>query len=96
MRVRAAADMDAEPVARQPPGSASLIKPVADRPGHDRRYSLDTSKLRSLGWRPRRAFEQGLAETVAWYQQNARWWRPIKDQDPEFRKYYHAQYGNRS
>jgi dTDP-glucose 4,6-dehydratase len=75
---------------------ASLIKPVADRPGHDRRYSLDTSKLRSLGWRPRRAFEQGLAETVAWYQQNERWWRPIKDQDPEFRKYYHAQYGNRS
>jgi dTDP-glucose 4,6-dehydratase len=75
---------------------ASLIKPVADRPGHDRRYSLDTSKLRSLGWRPRRAFEQGLADTVAWYQQNERWWRPIKDQDPEFRKYYHAQYGNRS
>jgi dTDP-glucose 4,6-dehydratase len=75
---------------------ASLIKPVADRPGHDRRYSLDTSKLRSLGWRPRRAFEQGLAETVAWYKQNERWWRPIKDQDPEFRKYYHAQYGNRS
>jgi dTDP-glucose 4,6-dehydratase len=74
---------------------ASLIKPVADRPGHDRRYSLDTSKLESLGWRPEERFEQGLAKTVAWYRQNERWWRPIKDQDPEFRKYYQHQYGNR-
>ena len=75
---------------------ASLITPVADRPGHDRRYSLDTSKLKSLGWRPRHVFEQGLAETVAWYKQNERWWRPIKDQDAEYRKYYQAQYGNRT
>jgi dTDP-glucose 4,6-dehydratase len=75
---------------------ASLIKPVADRPGHDRRYSLDTSKLRAIGWQPRHAFDRGLAETVAWYRENERWWRPIKDQDPEFRKYYQAQYGNRS
>ena len=74
----------------------TLIQPVADRPGHDRRYSLDTSKLQSLGWRPRHAFQQGLAETVDWYKQNERWWRPIKDQDPEFRKYYQAQYGNRT
>jgi dTDP-glucose 4,6-dehydratase len=74
---------------------ASLIKPVADRQGHDRRYSLDTSKLESMGWRPQHAFDQGLADTVAWYKQNERWWRPIKDQDPEFRKYYQAQYGNR-
>jgi dTDP-glucose 4,6-dehydratase len=75
---------------------ASLIRPVADRPGHDRRYSLDTSKLESLGWRPRAPFDQGLAETVAWYRKNERWWRPIKDEDPEFRKYYQGQYGNRS
>jgi dTDP-glucose 4,6-dehydratase len=75
---------------------ASLIRPVADRAGHDRRYSLDTSKLRSIGWRPRHAFDQGLAETVAWYKQNERWWRPIKDQDPAFREYYQAQYGHRS
>jgi len=75
---------------------ASLIKPVADRPGHDRRYSVDTSKLKSLGWRPRHAFEQGLAETVAWYKQNEGWWRPIKDQDAEYKKYYQAQYGNRT
>ena len=74
---------------------ASLIKPVADRPGHDRRYSLDTTKLESLGWTPRERFEAGLAKTVQWYRENERWWRPIKDHDPEFRKYYQGQYGTR-
>jgi dTDP-glucose 4,6-dehydratase len=74
---------------------ASLIKPVADRPGHDRRYSLDTAKLESLGWQPRERFEEGLAKTVQWYRENERWWRPIKDHDPEFRKYYQGQYGAR-
>ena len=74
----------------------SLITPVADRQGHDRRYSLDTSKLASLGWTPRAAFEQGLAETVAWYRENERWWRPIKDEDPAFRTYYQGQYGHRA
>jgi dTDP-glucose 4,6-dehydratase len=73
-----------------------LIQPVADRQGHDRRYSLDTAKLQSLGWRPRHDFQRGLAETVAWYRQNEGWWRPIKDQDPAFRTYYQAQYGKRS
>jgi dTDP-glucose 4,6-dehydratase len=73
----------------------SLIKPVADRPGHDRRYSLDTGKLESLGWRPRERFEDGLAKTVRWYRENERWWRPIKNEDPAFRKYYQEQYGNR-
>jgi dTDP-glucose 4,6-dehydratase len=72
----------------------SLIKPVADRPGHDRRYSLDTSKLQALGWRPQVAFDQGLADTVTWYRDNESWWRPIKDQDPAFRKYYQDQYGS--
>jgi dTDP-glucose 4,6-dehydratase len=75
---------------------ASLITPVPDRPGHDRRYSLDTSKLEAIGWRPQHGFERGLADTVAWYKQNEWWWRPIKDRDPEFRKYYQAQYGNRT
>jgi len=74
----------------------SLIRPVADRPGHDRRYSLDTAKLAALGWQPRADFAQGLAETVQWYQQNEGWWRPIKDRDPEFRKYYQSQYGSRA
>jgi dTDP-glucose 4,6-dehydratase len=73
----------------------SLIKPVADRQGHDRRYSLDTGKLESLGWRPRHRFEEGLAQTVQWYRDNERWWRPIKNEDPAFRKYYQEQYGNR-
>jgi dTDP-glucose 4,6-dehydratase len=73
----------------------SLIRHVADRPGHDRRYSLDTTKLQSIGWKPRVAFEPGLAETVAWYQQNEWWWRPIKEADPAFQAYYQTQYGNR-
>jgi dTDP-glucose 4,6-dehydratase len=71
----------------------SLISPVADRPGHDRRYSLDCSKLQGLGWQARVPFERGLAETVAWYRDNDSWWRPIKDQDPAYRQYYEKQYG---
>jgi dTDP-glucose 4,6-dehydratase len=74
---------------------ASLIRPVADRPGHDRRYALDTSKLRALGWEPHVPFELGLHDTVTWYRQNEWWWRPIKDGDPNFRAYYNAQYGER-
>ena len=73
----------------------SLVKPVADRQGHDRRYSLDTAKLEALGWRPAVRFEEGLAQTVTWYRENEWWWRPIKDEDPEYRKYYQGQYGNR-
>ncbi len=73
----------------------SLIQPVVDRPGHDRRYSLDTSKLQRLGWRPEVAFDAGLSETVAWYRQNEWWWRPIKENDPAFRAYYDTQYGGR-
>jgi dTDP-glucose 4,6-dehydratase len=74
----------------------SLIRHVADRPGHDRRYSLDTTKLQALGWRPRVGFEQGLADTVAWYRENQWWWRPIKEQDAAYRSYYKAQYERRS
>ncbi len=73
----------------------SLITPVADRPGHDRRYSLDTAKLEALGWKPQEGFDEGLAKTVNWYRENEWWWRPIKDEDPEYRKYYQGQYGNR-
>jgi dTDP-glucose 4,6-dehydratase len=74
----------------------SLIKPVQDRPGHDRRYALDTSKLRALGWSPQVPFEDGLAETVKWYRENEWWWRPIKERDSAFKAYYEAQYGQRS
>ncbi len=73
----------------------SLIQYVADRPGHDRRYSLDTGKLQQLGWRPHVPFDHGLAETVTWYRENEWWWRPIKEQDPAFRSYYNAQYRDR-
>jgi dTDP-glucose 4,6-dehydratase len=73
----------------------SLIAPVPDRQGHDRRYALDTSKLQALGWRPEADFARGLADTVAWYRDNEWWWRPIKNDDPAFRRYYEEQYGNR-
>ena len=75
---------------------ASLIRPVQDRQGHDRRYALDTGKLRRLGWTPAASFESGLAETVDWYCQNEWWWRPIKERDSAFKAYYDAQYGGRS
>ena len=74
----------------------SLIKKVQDRQGHDMRYSLDTAKLRALGWAPKVPFEDGLKETVRWYRENDWWWRPVKENDPAFRAYYQAQYGSRS
>jgi dTDP-glucose 4,6-dehydratase len=73
----------------------SLIRPVQDRQGHDLRYSLDTSKMRNLGWAPQVAFEEGLKDTVRWYRDNEWWWRPIKEEDPAFRSYYQTQYGSR-
>jgi dTDP-glucose 4,6-dehydratase len=75
--------------------SDALVRHVPDRQGHDRRYALDTSKLRGLGWAPRTRFEDGLVETVKWYRENEWWWRPIKDADPVFRTYYDNQYGHR-
>jgi dTDP-glucose 4,6-dehydratase len=74
-------------------GDPSLLRHVEDRPGHDRRYSLDTTKLRALGWSPRKRFEDGLRETVAWYRDNRAWWQPIKS--GEFRAYYERQYAAR-
>ena len=73
----------------------SLIRHVQDRPGHDRRYSLNTGKVQGLGWKPSIDFERGLAETIAWYRANEWWWRPIKQEDPAFKAYYQAQYGQR-
>jgi dTDP-glucose 4,6-dehydratase len=71
----------------------SLLRSVADRVGHDRRYSLDTSKLRGLGWSPQTSFADGLRETVAWYRDQRAWWGPIKS--GEYREYYERQYGER-
>ncbi len=68
---------------------------MADRKGHDRRYSLGTAKLQGMGWQPEVPFEEGLRETVAWYQANEWWWRPIKERDPAYKAYIEAQYGKR-
>ena len=68
-----------------------LIEFVTDRPGHDRRYSLASDKVAALGWSPRVRFDEGLAETVAWYRDNAWWWEPIRS--GEYREYYARQYG---
>jgi dTDP-glucose 4,6-dehydratase len=71
----------------------SLIRHVPDRQGHDRRYCVDTSRLRALGWAPQADFDAGLQRTVEWYAANEWWWRPVKEQDPAFRAYYQQQYG---
>jgi dTDP-glucose 4,6-dehydratase len=71
----------------------SLIRFVADRPGHDRRYAIDCARMRQLGWQPHVPFEQGLLETVEWYRTHERWWRPIKS--GEFKDYYRRQYQER-
>ena len=73
----------------------TLIRFVDDRPGHDRRYSLDASKLGRLGFRPGTAFEDGLAETVRWYRDHPEWWKPIKEKDPAFQEFYRSQYERR-
>jgi len=73
--------------------TSTLIKAVVDRPGHDRRYSLDSTKLRGLGWTPQTPFDAGLQKTVEWYRRNEWWWRPIKEGDVAFRAYYETQYG---
>jgi dTDP-glucose 4,6-dehydratase len=72
----------------------ALIRHVEDRAGHDRRYALDDSKLRVLGWKPRHSFgEGGLPGTVDWYRENRVWWEPIKS--GEYRRYYEEQYSER-
>jgi len=70
-----------------------LVRMVDDRPGHDRRYSVDASKLSALGWAPQHSFESGLAETVEWYRSRRDWWEPIKS--GEFLDYYKRQYAAR-
>jgi dTDP-glucose 4,6-dehydratase len=71
-----------------------LIRHVPDRPGHDRRYAMDSRKIReALGWRPRHTFEQGLAETVKWYRDNGPWWERVRS--GAYRAYYEQQYGSR-
>jgi dTDP-glucose 4,6-dehydratase len=72
---------------------ASLVRYVTDRPGHDRRYALDASRLRALGWAPRRDFAAGLEATVAWYRAERPWWEAVKS--GAYRDYYDGMYGAR-
>jgi dTDP-glucose 4,6-dehydratase len=72
----------------------SLIRSVDDRPGHDRRYSLDTRKLRALGWAPEVALGDGLEQTVKWYADNDGWWKRIKSQSVEYRRFHREHYGH--
>jgi dTDP-glucose 4,6-dehydratase len=71
----------------------SLVRSVPDRAGHDRRYSVDTRRIRELGWAPAHDFGTALRLTVDWYRDNEPWWRPLKS--GEYREYYRRQYGDR-
>jgi len=73
----------------------SLIKYVTDRPGHDRRYALDSSEIRALGWSPRYDFESALRETVNWYLQNESWWRKIKEHQEDYKEFTRKWYEKR-
>jgi dTDP-glucose 4,6-dehydratase len=71
----------------------TLIRRVTDRPGHDRRYSVNSTKVGQLGWSPRHPFAAALETTVRWYREHESWWRPLKS--GEFRAWYERQYANR-
>lgn len=73
--------------------SRDLIRHVADRPGHDRRYSLNIGKIRALGWQPRHTPAEAVAKTAVWYRDNEWWWRKVRNRD--FDAYYEQQYGER-
>ncbi|NIM91256.1 MAG: dTDP-glucose 4,6-dehydratase [Candidatus Aminicenantes bacterium] len=73
----------------------SLIKRVPDRLGHDKRYALDCRKVRALGWKPEWDFEEALASTVQWYQENQIWWKKIKEKSRDFRSFYEEYYRRR-
>jgi dTDP-glucose 4,6-dehydratase len=72
---------------------SDLVRLVPDRPGHDRRYSVDTTKIKSLGWQPAHAFPEAIADTIEWYRAHSDWWRPLKT--GEYLDYYRRQYAER-
>ncbi len=74
----------------------SLIQKVKDRVGHDRRYAIDSKKIRSLGWKEVSSFQDSLRRTVLWYRENQSWWKCIKEKDREFKDYYAKAYAGRS
>lgn len=71
------------------------IEYVADRPGHDRRYSIDCGKVKKLGWQPKTKLEDGLHKTISWYQANRPWWEKIKEKQEEFKQFYAEWYGRK-
>jgi dTDP-glucose 4,6-dehydratase len=73
----------------------TLIRPVKDRPGHDRRYSVDDAKIRALGWKPEVAFEEGLRRTCQWYAENRAWWEAIRHKSAEYKRFYELHYKER-
>ncbi len=69
----------------------SMVEYVADRPGHDRRYSVDWSKIKKvLSWQPQADFDTWLEKTIKWYQNNTNWWQPLKEKQ---KSYFKKQYG---
>jgi dTDP-glucose 4,6-dehydratase len=72
---------------------ADLLRSVADRAGHDRRYAMTGERIAALGWRPRVGFDEGLRQTVAWYAANRSWWERARG--PDWRDWYERQYGRR-
>jgi dTDP-glucose 4,6-dehydratase len=73
--------------------SQSLIKHIKDRPGHDRRYAIDSTKIKTqLGWKPKYTFEQGMEETISWYLKNTKWVENIVSGN--YKKYYKKMYSN--
>jgi dTDP-glucose 4,6-dehydratase len=73
--------------------SPDLIRHVADRPGHDRRYAVNANRLHALGWQPRWTLDDGIAQTVRWYRDHPQWWRPLKS--GAYLDYYRQQYADR-
>ena len=70
-----------------------FIEYIKDRPGHDRRYSIDWSEIRQeLGWEPMHNFKEGLEKTIGWYTKNKEWWQRVKT--GSYKEYYKKQYGN--
>jgi dTDP-glucose 4,6-dehydratase len=82
-----------ESIVRLTGADPALVRHVDDRPGHDRRYSVDSTRISVLGWERRSNFEERLAETVVWYRERRDWWEPLKSAD--YRDYYEAQYASR-
>ena len=75
--------------------SDKLIEYVTDRPGHDRRYSIDCSKVKKLGWKPKTTLDKGLKNTVDWFRINRDWWEEIKEKQKDFKQFQKEWYEKR-